>query len=235
MAKASRKLNVDPVSRLSRIAIFAAWLLAFSAGLCTAGETTDTVENDEPTTPLPPPVVMSDFTVYIMKGNDLREEVTAREARLYQSINIAHLYRIHVDFITTGSEQQDTLDAPEGYLYLNDVTLTPEHPFYRKIGGTDAITTATFFFGGKAEDVWRAARDIDLIGTAARPVIYRRTDGTTVTCHKAYRSAVESRLYGLGDCRLEGKMNLSGQRVTVDDKLTSTIRVLGSPRALGTE
>lgn len=213
-------------------------VLLVAAGVLMAADTSPTSPTtslSEKPIELPRPIVMRDFVVYVTKEGRFSEEIMAREALLYQSLNVAHLFRVHVNFLKPDQPEHDTLDAPEGYLYLNNVTLTPKHPFYERIGGENAITTPTFFQGGPAEKVPRAAQDIDLLGRTSRRIVYSRVDGTTVTCRRAYRSSDEGRLYGVGDCRMLGKLNLSGERVTVDDRLSSTIRVLGSPRVLGAD
>jgi hypothetical protein len=203
-----------------------------------------------------PPLLIKGFVAYISEGKFLRDEIHAESASLDQQSNIAHLHRIHMDFHKPEGGPKDTLDAPEGYLYLNDMDLLSTHPLYQKIGGINAITSSTFAdmlppskwlvrkprrpgTGPKipagAHSVYRGQNDMDLIGTSAAKIVFRRMSvGTQVTCLRGWRCVAQSRLYGMGECEWIQPQADSNQalvaafdKVTVDDQLTSGVVNMG--------
>jgi hypothetical protein len=180
------------------------------------------------------PLELQGFVLHVTREGTVTEIITAQRAYLYERLNVAYLRRVHVDFFKDATrKEKDVLDAPEGYLYLKDLVLDEEYPFYDRIGGDDAITTPTFFSGGKVKKVPRGRQDIDLIGRLGRKIIYRRVDGTEVESMRAYRDASGGKLYGVRQCkmrRLRPKTNdllvIAGGAFTLDERLTSGIRVL---------
>jgi len=217
---------------------FALACLAACGADLSAGNTKTTASGNGKEAPVNgmPPVEMTDFVIYVYATDEnfLREEVHAASAWLYQTESIARLSEIHVDFHKPDGSPKDTLDAPEGYLYLKDMELSTEDPFFERIGGRDTITTPTFEHPGEVTIVRRGQKDIDLLGRPGNKVLFRRPDGTLVSCLRAYRHTDAARLYGVGDCEMrmpQPKRNImvvqTGDRVTVDDQLTSGINLKG--------
>lgn len=142
------------------------------------------------------PAEMTSFTIYVTAGGFTKEAIKGRIAYLYQDRNIAHIRNIHADFFTTASKEKDTLDAPEGYLYLKtlegDQALTSGDPFYERIGrkeaNIDLWTNESFRRTGLPErNVVRYRRDMDLLGRPLNKIIYRRADGIRVESLRVYR------------------------------------------------
>ena len=202
---------------------------------------------EEETTGLLPPAEMTSFTTYITEGGVLRQQVSAERARLYQELGVVYLRGIHVDFFEKETALKDTLEAPEGYLYLRDYAkdaredkrIGPTFPFYKQIGGKEAnidlLTTTTRLVGGLPDMVVRHRNDIDLIGTANRKVVSCRSDGSIATCLRAYRDAKRAMLYGVGDVELRGlsaEKNqhsvMKGRAFVSDDRLRN-ISIRGEP------
>jgi hypothetical protein len=207
---------------------------------------------DADTSGLPRPAVMTNFTVFVETEGAVRQEVSAEIALLYQSLGIAHLRRLHVDFIEKENAEKDTLDAPEGFLYLRNFTkekktdtrMRPDFPFYRKIGGKlaniDLATTTTRLKGPLPDEVVRNRNDIDLIGTAASRIVYRRSDGTFATCLRAYRDNTQGKVYGVDDCEIrrptadKSQSNIIKGKVFVSDDALKGINIRGAPTMTGT-
>jgi hypothetical protein len=184
------------------------------------------------------PIVMRDFEIFINEEGRLREKVTAQVAYLYQRMNIIHMLRIHVDSENVDPAKKYTVDAPEGYLYLDNVTLTKKHPIFQEIGGEDAITTETFRNDQKTTEVLRGEKDIDVLGRYGSRVILRWADGTVVSALRAYRDDSQRMMYGLGSCEMKrpqfnketGKRSLFvvvGETFEVIDDFTSGVNVRG--------
>jgi len=204
------------------------------------------------TTSTLPPAEMTSFTIYIADSGAVREEVSAEIGYLYQQLGIAHLRRIHVDFLEKGSGQKDTLDAPEGYLYTRDFSkdqkgdtrIGPTFPFYKQIGGKEAnidlATTSTRLPGGLPEEVVRYRNDIDLIGTEANRIVYRRSDGNIINCLRAYRDAKNGKIWTVGNCELRGALAGKSQdsvikgKVFIGDDQLKNITIRGAPYLKGT-
>lgn len=184
----------------------AALLLAFS--LVSASSAASRLEGRPRVRETPKPLVVRAFVAYVSEEGELREIITARIAYLYQEYYIAHLRDIHVDFLKRDTDEKDTLDAPEGYLYLKTLEIAPDHPFYDRIGGREAnidyrvdrLTTTVAMPEQPPEVVVRGKTDIDLLGRPRKRVIYRRSDGSLASCMRAYRSTDRARIYGVGDC-----------------------------------
>lgn len=217
-------------------ALGAVFVLAL--GLACAAEEVAPPASQAQSSDLPPPIEIRRLDAYIAEEGVVCEKITAEIAYLYEQFHIAHLRRIQVSFYKEGSEEKDTLEAPEGYLYLKDVVLEPGHPFYEKIGGKKAniglLATATSPAGELPDNVVRHKTDIDLIGRLSRRVVYRRADGTVLRCLRAYRDAVEARLYGVGECEMRrprpetnDEWVVSGETFAADDQLTTDILVRG--------
>ncbi|KPL05698.1 hypothetical protein AMJ85_11160 [candidate division BRC1 bacterium SM23_51] len=190
------------------------------------------------TAELPPPIEMRGFEAFIAKQGGVSEKVSADIAYLYEQFHIAHLQRIHVDFYKEDTDEKDTLDAPEGYLYLRELVLEPAHPFYNRIGGKqaniDILTSPTPVVKELPDHVVRHRKDIDLIGRVSRKVVYRRVDGTVLRCLRAYRDEIRAKLHGVGQCEMRRSrpetndvLVISGGTFCADDQLTSDILILG--------
>ena len=93
-------------------------LVVFRAATVSAA----TAEPDANTSGLPPPAIMTNFVIYLASEGVVRQEVSAEISYLYQQLGIAYLRNLHVDLLEQGTGVKDTLDAPEGYLYLQDFT-----------------------------------------------------------------------------------------------------------------
>jgi len=232
--------------RIRHLTLLAAFTLA-----CFARAPAATVELDEPVSALPQPAIMTNFIIYIAGEGVVRQEVSAATASLYQQLGVTYLRRIHVDFLDMNTGQKDTLDAPEGYLYIRDFKKTkdgderlgPSFPFYQKIGGKEAnielATTTTRLVGELPNEVARNRNDIDLLGRPESRVVYRRSDGTSVTCLRAYRDAKWGKIYGVGQCELHKPSPdknqptvISGAVFVTDDKAKG-ISIRGAPSMKG--
>jgi len=193
-----------------------------------------------------PPAEMRNFVIYVTDKGVVNQEVHGDQCYLYEKLNIAHLRGLHVDFFEEGSTGKDTLDAPEGYLYLQDFILDkkgdarigPTHPFYQRIGGKNAnidlLTTTTRLVGGIPAQVSRNRNDIDLVGRPLHKVVYHRADGTSVSCLRAYRDAKRRILYGVDDCEMRRVVNnqvqvTKGEVFTSDDQVKK-ITIRGKPK-----
>jgi hypothetical protein len=200
---------------------------------------------------LPPPVEMRDFTVYIAEEGNVREEVHAEVAFLYETLSIAQLRNVHVDFLKEDSDEKETLDAPWGYLYLKDfvgpTSMTATHPFYEQLGGQQANidvllgiqTSESLAIGGRIpEQIIRRRKDIDLMGTLARPVIFRGSDGTEVRCLRAWRDDARGKVFGFLEFEMRTPMPkqnkiqvLTSDGVVMDDTISGKreINTRGKP------
>ena len=229
---------------LWRMALIAALLPICVPGFAAPGAPTP---QDMPTS-VPVPGEMRNFLIYITEQGAVVAEVRAELCYLYLQLDIAYMRRLHVDFLTTSTQEKDTLDAPEGYLYLKnftvgkegDLRLDPRFPFYKQIGGSqasiDLLTTTPKWVGPLPEKVRRFRNDIDLMGRPGRRVIYRRADGTELSCERAYRDGKQAILYGVGKCQMKRPMGdknqfqvISGEYFISDDKLKK-IAIRGQPQ-----
>jgi len=191
---------------------------------------------------LPPPLEVHGLKMYVTEEGRLRDEIYAETAYFYEPLRIAKLRRIHANLYDRATGEKDTLDAPQGYLYLKDFegneAIGPDNPFYKAIGGKKAnivlLTSGSRTIRDLPEKIVRHRNDIDLIGHLGRKVVYRRYDGTVVSCLRVYRDALNRRLYGIGECEARNPqpknrqvMIISGEIFTTNDQLTSGIQILG--------
>ncbi len=160
------------------------------------------------------PAEIRDFVAFLARQGQITEEVRAEVCYIYERLGIAHLQNMKAELYDTAFQRKDTLDAPEGFLYLKDFVLDergdfrikPDHPFYDKIGGKtaniDLLTTSTPPPTGLPAEITRYCNDLDVLGRPGRKIVYRRGDDTTVTCMRAYRDTFRRLLHGVGECEM---------------------------------